>query len=239
MRIPAHLLLLFIPTFACLAQESGPVLLDMDIGLDLDLPGSIHLAYGLNFLDDKPDIKPFSSGTLAVGYASPLPLFGPIHFVPSVEIRCNSLGFDQDMNFIQMGDKTTHYAAIEPEDPKSSDFELLQNKLVIASVVLGGDLRYYPFYKPNDRTFFIGVNGFLGLRFRSNTRIKHSVGDKKLKEKTFDDFDLSRFQYGVGGKLGWDPIYFAVLFNLQPLFTTSPVEVDPRLWSLGLVLSGL
>ena len=230
MRIATHLPLLFIPTFACLAQGSGPV--------QLDLPGSFHLAYGLNFLDDKPDIKPFSSGTLTMGYASPLSLFGPIRFVPSVEIRCNSLGFDQDMNFIQMDDKTTHYASIEPEDAESNNFELLQNKLVITSLVLGGDIRYYPFYKPYDRTFFVGVNGFFGLRFRSNTRIKYSVGDKKVKEKTFDDFELSRFQYGVGGKIGWDPVHFTVRFNLQPLFTTSPVETDPRLWSLGLVLSG-
>lgn len=78
----------------------------------------------------------------------------------------------------------------------------------------------------------IGLGGYAGLNIGTLQKLKFSRDGNNVKEKERGDFDVNDFVYGLSGYVGWDNVGVYVKYDLNTIFTNSPV--DQRNVSLGL-----
>src|SRR5690606_14594695 len=85
--------------------------------------------------------------------------------------------------------------------------------------------------KPNDpnRAFKIGVGGRIGYMYDAFTKMKYKPAGEEVKQlKDKQNFNLTRFRYGVYGRLGLGNFSLFAYYNLTPLF-----EEGKGLWENG------
>ncbi len=66
--------------------------------------------------------------------------------------------------------------------------------------------------------FKIGAGGFGGYRLGSHTKLKYELDGNTEKDKTKDNFNLSDFQYGLEGVIGYGGLDLFVKYNMNDLF---------------------
>lgn len=66
--------------------------------------------------------------------------------------------------------------------------------------------------------FKIGAGGFAGYRLGSHTKLKYEANGKIEKDKPRDNFNLSDFQYGLEGVVGYGGLDLFVKYNMNDLF---------------------
>ena len=83
-------------------------------------------------------------------------------------------------------------------------------------------LRYETNPYDESKSFHIAAGGFGEYLLGGHTKTKSSTGDKT---KQHDDFNLSRFRYGITGRIGYGWVNLFVNYSLSELFEagTGPV----------------
>ena len=66
--------------------------------------------------------------------------------------------------------------------------------------------------------FHIGAGGFAGYRLGSHSKVKYEQDGSSTKDKDRGSFNLSDFQYGATGVIGYNNFSMFVKYNMNDLF---------------------
>ena len=184
-----------------------------------DVPGHLLIEFGLNILlNDNPAIETelLGSRTLNFYYLYDIRIANSkFYFLPGIGVGLDRYKFDEDVTVARtidaLGEKTTTFDTINTGGIKKS--MLVTNYLDIPL-----ELRFYG--NPNDqrRSFKAGVGLKIGMLMSSHTKIKVEQDGDVSKLKVKDSFDLTRFRYGVTGRIGIGGFNVFYYQSLTPLF---------------------
>jgi hypothetical protein len=66
--------------------------------------------------------------------------------------------------------------------------------------------------------FTIGAGGFVGYRLGSWTKLKYFEEGNTYKDKNYGSYNLTDWQYGLQGVIGYRSLQFFAKYNLNELF---------------------
>jgi hypothetical protein len=178
-------------------------------GFDVDL--------GLNALTgDAPnifDLKPGGSRYVSLNWRIKSQVGGrksPFYIVSGLEFAFNNYMFDDNVIPEEEGN-TTVFREVE-------DINFEKSKLTHSSVNLPL-MATLEFKRENGKDgFTIGAGPFVGYRLGSHTKQKYEFDGRTEKDKTRDSFNLSDFQYGVEGVVGYGSVNLFAKYNMNDLF---------------------
>lgn len=202
-----------------------------------NFPGGLVLDLGFNFLTDEPEdmeLNFFGSKIFNIYYMYEIQL-GNSHFSfnPGIGVGLEKYRFDKDVTLASENGETVIVPLTEEWDVKNS-------KLAVNYFDIPLELRFH-LNKDNFRkSFKIGVGGKVGVLFDSHSKIKYETdGDKKII-KSKEQFGLSRFRYGVLGRIGIGSFSLFYYQELSTLFkdgegpedtTTAPFKIGISLYA--------
>ncbi|PTX20227.1 outer membrane protein with beta-barrel domain [Pontibacter mucosus] len=178
-------------------------------GFDVDLGFNTFTEQG----SDVADLRPWGSRYVSLNFRLKSQIGGqksPFHLVSGLEFAFNNYMFEDDI-VLQEIDRTTFFAL----DPERS-YE--KSKLTHSSVNLPL-MATLEFKRNNGKEGLkIGAGPFVGYRLGAHTKLKYKEDGKTEKDKTRDSFNLSDFQYGVEGVLGYGGVDLFAKYNMNDLF---------------------
>lgn len=190
-----------------------------------DLPGTFVLELGLNRTNGAP--SKFNNGfwgsrTLNIYYQYDIRILHSKFFlVPGVGFSLERYKFTDQKVLAYDGDLL---AMVDPADLGLSNVK--KSQLITNYFEIPVEICFRT--RPDDpaRSFKISVGGRVGYLFDSFTKVKYKEdeGIKKYKDK--QDFQLTKFRYGVSGRIGIGSVSLFGYYNLSPLFKSEkgPVE---------------
>ncbi|MCJ8163588.1 PorT family protein [Pontibacter sp. E15-1] len=178
-------------------------------GFDVDL--------GLNaFTGDAPnliDLKAGGSRYVSLNWRLKSQVGGqksPFHVVSGLEFAFNNYMFENNVILEEENNVTVFREVTDVNFEKSKLTQSSINLPLMASL---------EFKRENGHDgFTIGAGPFIGYRLGSHTKQKYDEGGRTEKDKTRDSFNLSDFQYGVEGVLGYGGIDLFAKYNMNDLF---------------------
>ncbi|MEP0368814.1 MAG: outer membrane beta-barrel protein [Cyclobacteriaceae bacterium] len=202
-----------------------------------DLEGEIMLDYGFSFWDKKYEELPakvIGSNTVALYYVRRFEINKNFSFNPAVGVSFDKYAFS--------GNQTWTYDASSNSVSLDSlgSVNLTKNKLVASYFEVPLEIRYHPLGTVDGEGWFIGVGGVAGLRMSSHTKIKFDANSETYKEKTYANFDLNGFRYGLQFRFGFRNIHFFYKTYLNDVFKKGFDGTDrvPRASTIGINISG-
>ena len=179
------------------------------MGFDVDL--------GLNaFTSDDADIadlKPWGSRYVSLNWRLKSRVGGrksPFLIVSGLEFAFNNYMFEDNVVVEEVGN-TTFF--IENEEISFQKTKLTHSSVNLPFMAL------LEFKRENGKDgFTIGAGPFIGYRLGSHTKVKYQEGGRTEKDKTRDSFNLSDFQYGAEGVIGYGSLNLFAKYNMNDLF---------------------
>ena len=205
-------------------------------GASPDFPGSLVIEFGFNFLSDNPDqmeLGFFGSKAFNVYYMYEFRLGNSaFSFNPGFGVGLEKYSFDNDVT-LGLGENGTVMS------PLPEDWDVKKTKLAANYFDIPLELRFH-LNKDNFRkSFKIGIGGKAGVLFDAHTKVKYELdGDTKIiKDK--ESFDLSRFRYGVQGRIGIGGFNLFYYQELSELFKDGkgPEATTASPFKIGLSLA--
>lgn len=176
-------------------------------GFDVDL--------GLNAFTDKGlvDLRPGGSRYVSLNWRLKSRVGGkqsPFHLVSGLEFAFNNYMFDDNVILEEVGNTTVFR---EVEDVNFEKSKLTQSSV---NLPLMATLEYN---RENGKDgFTIGAGPFVGYRLGSHTKQKYDLDGRTEKDKTRDSFNLTDFQYGLEGVVGYGGVNLFAKYNMNDLF---------------------
>ncbi|MBC5773416.1 PorT family protein [Pontibacter sp. KCTC 32443] len=174
---------------------------------------------GLNaFLEDEdvlfvPDLKPWGSRYVSLNSHLISQIGGkesPFYLVSGFEFAFNNYMFDKNYIIEDKEDNTVFTKVTEISYEKS--------KLATSSVNVPL-MPMLKFKRSNGKEgFHIGAGGFAGYRLGSHSKVKFEEEGHTKKDKDHGSFNLSDFQYGLTGVVGYNDLSLFVKYNMNDLF---------------------
>ncbi|MEJ8756557.1 outer membrane beta-barrel protein [Pontibacter sp. H259] len=160
-----------------------------------------------------PDLKPMGSRYVSLNSHMISQIGGkksPLYIVSGLEFAFNNYMFDKNY-IIQDIDDNTVFTKIEERQYEKS-------KLATSSVNVP-IMPMLKFKRENGKEgFHIGAGGFAGYRLGSHSKLKFEENDNTTKDKDHGSFNLSDFQYGLTGVIGYNDLSLFVKYNMNDLF---------------------
>lgn len=121
----------------------------------------------------------------------------------------------------------------------SGSYRTKKSMLAMNFIDIPVELRFST--NPDDpaRSFKIGVGGRVGYLINAHTKIRYREDGEIKKLKDQQDFNLSRFRYGVFMKVYIGNFNFFGYYNLNPLFESNkgPAQTKAQIYTIGISLS--
>jgi len=180
-----------------------------NLNVDLGLNNFIN-AGGEAFV---PDLKPTDSRYVSLNLHLNSQIGGrksPFYLISGFEFAFNNYMFDDNVVVEDLGNIT--------QFRRVADINFKKSKLTHSSVniPLMPMLRFK--HENGKDGFKIGAGGFAGYRLGSHTKLKYEANGKIEKDKPRDNFNLSDFQYGLEGVVGYGGLDLFVKYNMNDLF---------------------
>ncbi|WP_114782813.1 outer membrane beta-barrel protein [Botryobacter ruber] len=182
-----------------------------NFGFDVDL--------GVNTFVNKesdefiPDLKPLGSRYVSLNWRLKSRVGGsrsPLYLVSGLEFAFNNYMFDRN-------------AVIEEDEDvaffrRATDISYEKSKLTHSSINLPL-MPVLQFKNPKGKEgFTIGAGGFAGYRLGSHSKLKYHQNGNSIKEKGRSSYNLSDFQYGLIGVIGYGDLQLFAKYNMNGLF---------------------
>lgn len=206
-----------------------------------DVPGHLLIEFGMNLLlNDDPAIETeiMGSRTLNFYYLYDIRIANTkFYFLPGVGVGLDRYKFDEDVTVVRdlndLGEKVTTFDTISTGGIKKS--MLVTNYLDIPL-----ELRFYGNPDDQRRSFKAGIGFKVGMLMSSHTKIKMEQDGDISKLKVKDNFNLTRFRYGVTGRIGVGGFNIFYYQNLTPLFEKDkgPNMTEASNITIGLSFTG-
>ena len=190
-----------------------------------DLPGTFTLELGLNRTNGAPsDFKGgfWGSRTLNIYYQYDIRILKSKFFlVPGVGFSFERFKF-KDGNVLAYNDGVL--AMNKPADIGLSSVK--KSQLITNYFEVPVEICFRT--RPDDpaRSFKISVGGRVGYLFDSFTKVKYKEDGEVKKYKDKQDFQLTKFRYGISGRIGIGNVSLFGYYNLTPLFESGKGPVQ-------------
>lgn len=177
---------------------------DVDLGLNNFVNSDI---------DNLVDLKPLGSRYVSLNLHLNSQIGGrksPLHLVSGLEFSFNNYMFDDNV-FVENIDNYTYFN-------NTSDINYEKSKLTHSAVNIPL-MPVLQFKRENGKDgFIIGAGGFVGYGLGSHVKLKYDESGKTQKDKIRDNYNLSDFQYGLEGVVGYGSVNLFVKYNMNDLF---------------------
>lgn len=186
-------------------------------GAEPDLPGTLTVDFGFNFLQGAPDnldLQFFKSKGVGLYYLYDMPIGeSKFSFHPGLGVGFESYAFSQNV--------TLAYApgadSVDIVNLDGAIYETVdKSKLVTHYVDVPLEFRFYS--KENYRGFMAAVGAKVGYLFSSYTKIKYETEGEPRTSKLRQDFNINRLRYGVSARLGFRGFNLHGQYMLSDLF---------------------
>ncbi|MBD1396144.1 PorT family protein [Pontibacter sp. JH31] len=161
-----------------------------------------------------PDLKPLGSRYVGLNWHLNSQIGGrksPFYLVSGLEFAFNNYMFDKNYLIEEDVNEVTFFRR---ELETSYDKSKLTHSSV--NVPLMPMLK---FKRQNGKEGFkIGAGPFAGYRLGAHSKLKFEDGGKTQKEKVRSSYNLSDFQYGLTGVIGYGNLDLFVKYNMNDLF---------------------
>lgn len=186
-------------------------------GAEPDLPGTLTIDFGFNFLDNAPsdmDLRFWKSKGVGFYYLYDVPLGeSKFSFHPGLGVGFESYAFSQNVTLEYTPGADS--AAVVPLD--DAIYETVEkSKLVTHYVDVPLEFRFYT--KENQRGFMVALGAKVGYLFSSYTKIKYETEGELRTSKLRQDFNLNRLRYGASARLGFRGFNLHGQYMLSDLF---------------------
>ncbi|WP_161887746.1 outer membrane beta-barrel protein [Pontibacter russatus] len=159
------------------------------------------------------DLKPLGSRYVSLNLHLKSQVGGrksPFYIVSGPEFAFNNYMFEDNVVVEEEGDMTVF------REEEELNFE--KSKLTHSSVNLPL-MALFQFKRENGKDgFTIGAGPFIGYRLGSHTKQKYELEGRTERDKTRDSFNLTDFQYGVEGVVGYGSLSLFAKYNMNDLF---------------------
>lgn len=188
-----------------------------------DLPGTLRLDFGFNFLQDEPStmgISFFGSKVFNIVYTKEI-RFGEsrLSFHPGIGLGLEKYSFDSDITLassFSQGQRSSvnivNLASIYGANAAISKTKLAANYIDIPlefSYRVGDDV---------DRGMMISVGGKVGFLYNAHTKVNYTRADENFSVKTKDPLELNRVRYGITGRVGTPGFSGWYYYGLNTIF---------------------
>jgi len=177
---------------------------DIDLGLNNFVNSDI---------DNLVDLKPLGSRYVSLNLHLNSQIGGrksPLHLVSGLEFSFNNYMFDDNV-IVQNIDNYTYFS-------NTSEINYEKSKLTHSAVNIPL-MPVLQFKRENGKDgFIIGAGGFVGYGLGSHVKLKYDESGKTQKDKIRDNYNLSDFQYGLEGVVGYGSVNLFVKYNMNDLF---------------------
>ncbi|MEM9339291.1 MAG: outer membrane beta-barrel protein [Bacteroidota bacterium] len=197
-----------------------------------DLPGDLMVDIGLNFWDETPgglDLQSWPSKSVGIYYTRRKAYGGKFALHYGVGLGLEKIGLGDDSTFFSGEALTIGELPIEQVD---------KNKLAITYLDIPIEFRFHPTGTQDGEGFFIGVGAIGGLRLNSHTKWRYTENGETKRQKISGEFNLNAWRYGVQIRLGFKGVHFFYKQFLSDTFKSSLNEVNPRLTTIGINITG-
>src|SRR5688572_9678818 len=185
-----------------------------------DIPGTFALEFGFNFDSGAPE--QFSLGfrgasTFNLYYQYELRILkSNFSFVPGIGLSLERFGFNNEYTLDHDPADPRSIVMIPPGEsiyPNTKKSQLITNYIDVPL-----ELRFST--NPDDpaRSFKISFGGRIGYMFDSFSKIKYKEDGQVKKFKNKDDWNLTKFRYGLSARIGVGNFSIFGYYNLSPLF---------------------
>jgi len=178
--------------------------------IDLGLNAFVNKADGA-FV---PDLKPMGSRYVSLNSHMISQIGGkksPFYIVSGLEFAFNNYMFDKNYVIRDTENDVTEFI-------KVADISYEKSKLATSSVNVP-IMPMLQFKRANGKEgFHIGAGGFAGYRLGSHSKLKYEQDGNTTKDKDRGGFNLSDFQYGATGVIGFGDLSLFVKYNMNDLF---------------------
>ena len=183
-----------------------------------DLPGALRIEIGFNFLQDHPDSMStgfWGSKSFNVQYLYSI-RFGESAFSlhPGFGLGTDKFSFEENVTLVRNQDASI---SIEPLEPVEFG-EIKKTKLATTYFEVPLELRYHINKDNFKKSVKIAVGGKVGILMSSHTKVNFKNYGENQKLKVKDNYNLSRFRYGLQGSLGFAGVAAYFYYGLNDLF---------------------
>ena len=171
-------------------------------GAEPDLPGTLTIDFGFNFLTNAPDnmdLRFWPSKGVGIYYLYDVPIGeSQFSFHPGLGVGFESYAFSQDVTVAYApGADSAAIVDLDNEIYETVD----KSKLITHYVDVPLELRFYS--RENQRGVMVAVGVKIGYLFSSYTKIKYEDEGEARTNKLRQDFNLNRLRYGASARLGF------------------------------------
>lgn len=200
-------LILFISSFVAYAQQEIP-------GAQPDLPGTLMIDFGSNFLQDAPadmDLKIWGSRGVDVYYLYPVSL-GESHFSfhPGIGFGFGKYSFSRNVTLSDAD--TTRLIELDEDVYQTVD----KTQLATHYIDIPLEFRFYS--KEDYRGFMVAIGGKAGRLINSYTKIKYEQEGETKVDKFKRRYNLNPWRYGLHARIGFRGINLVGYYGLSDLF---------------------
>jgi hypothetical protein len=214
-KIPSFIFLTLI-SLATFAQTETPT----KTSRRPDIPGTFALEFGFNRDLSGPDqfsLNFLGSRTVNLYYQYDFRILNSsFSFVPGIGLSLERFKFGNENTLAYDENDLESIVMLTPADAGFSG--LKKSQLVTNYIDMPLEIRYST--KPDDpaRSFKISVGGRIGYMYDSFTKIKYKENSEVKKIKNKEDFNLTKFRYGLTARIGVGNFSLFGYYNLTPLF---------------------
>lgn len=199
--------ILFLSFFSAYPQQEYP-------GAQPDLPGTLILDFGFNFLQDAPeemDLKVWGSRGVDVSYLYPIPL-GESNFSFHTGLGFGFEKYSFSRNVTVSDTDSTQIIELDEAIYQVVD----KTQLATHYVDIPLEFRFYT--KEDYRGFMVAVGGKVGRLLDSYTKIKFDQEGETKVDKLKRDYNLNPWRYGVQARIGFRGINLVGYYGFSNLF---------------------
>lgn len=195
---------------------------DIDLGLNSFLNANNQ---------EVPDLKPLGSRYVSLNWHLNSQIGGrksPLYLVSGLEFAFNNYMFDRNYIIEEDVNDVTFFRR---------DLEINYDKAKLTHSSVNVPLMpMLKFKRDNGKDGFkLGAGPFVGYRLGAHSKFKYDDGGRTQKEKVRSSYNLSDFQYGLTGVIGYGNLDLFVKYNMNDLFKDNRGP-DANVISFGLRL---
>lgn len=188
-----------------------------------DLPGTLRLDFGFNFLQNEPSnmgIGFFGSKVFNIAYIKDIQLGdSKVSIHPGIGLGLEKYSFSSNVtlvsSFSQGQRSSVNVVNLASIYGASSEFD--KTKLAVNYIDVPLEFRYR-IGNDIDRGLMVGFGGKVGFLYSAHTKVSYSRADENFSVKTKDQFELNRFRYGITGRVGTPGFSGWYYYGLNTLF---------------------
>ncbi|MCC9135400.1 outer membrane beta-barrel protein [Pontibacter silvestris] len=176
-----------------------------------------------------PDLKTFGSRYVSLNWSPNFQIGGitsPFYLISGLEFSFNNYMFDDNV-VVQDVNNVTEFTQVESVNLDKS--KLSQSAINIPLIAMLNFKR-----ADGSNGFKVGAGGFAGYRLGSHSKLKYDENSSTVKLKIRDNYNLTDFQYGLKGVIGYGAINFFVKYNMNELFRDEDRGPEANVISFGL-----